>query len=158
MNRPFANRTELAGGSVHTLTVEVDDEQVLRLESPPADRPRFDENALFVEPGAQMATQTVSCGFDGVKNFARPYQFFTKRRFRAHLDLGLHQFPRAFIEFDIPLQEKGGGTNPVDVAMLGGERFVRLCELPDLLEEQAAHGNNCRVARAQAFSRPVDYW
>src|SRR6266436_4836658 len=156
MNRPFAYGAMFTCGSVHTLTVEVDDDQVLRLQSPPADRPRFDENEFLVEPGAQMTTQTVSRSFDGVENSACLNQPFTKCRFRVHLDLGLHQLPRAFIELDIPLQEQGGGTNPVDVAILGGERFVPLCEPPDLLEQQAAHGDNCRVARAQAFSRPVD--
>src|SRR6267154_1869514 len=86
MNRPFAYGAMFTCGSVHTLTVEVDDDQVLRLQPPPADRPRFDENALLVEPGAQMTTQTVSRGFDSVENFARPHQSFTKRRFHIHLN------------------------------------------------------------------------
>lgn len=53
-----------------------------------------------------MTTQTVSRGFDGVNNFAGLRQSFPKRRFRVQLNLGLHQIPRALLEFDIPLQEQ----------------------------------------------------
>src|ERR1700730_15766995 len=105
-----------------------------------------------------MAAQAVSRRFDGVENFACLYQPFTKCRFGVHLNLGFHQIPRAFIEFDIPLQEQRGGTDPVDIAMPRGKRFARLCEAPDLLKQKAAHRDDCGIARAQAFSRTVDDW
>ena len=54
----------------------------------------------------QGPIDTVCRGFDSVENFAGLDQFFTKFRFRVQLNHGLHQIPRALIEFHISLQKQ----------------------------------------------------
>ena len=98
-----------------------------------------------------MSAETVSRGLDRVEYLARLHQLFTDARFtkalfkacigawrlRVHLDLGLHQFPCAFVELDIPLQEQRGGADPVDVSMARCEWFAPFGKLPVAATERA---------------------
>src|SRR5207248_8989658 len=83
VDRPFLNRALLAECGVHTLSVEVDDDQVLRLKAPPTHRPGLDENSFVVQPGTQMSAQTIPRHFGRVQNPASFHQVFTKIGFKA---------------------------------------------------------------------------
>lgn len=111
MDRPLANRAAFARGCIHTLAVEVDDDQVFRSQPAPAHRPGFNEDSLLVEPGTQMSAQSISRSLNGVEDFARFYEPFTEIPFnscccRIHLDLCFHQVARALVELHITLQEQ----------------------------------------------------
>src|SRR2546423_12303670 len=83
MDRPFLNCAALAGCAIHALSLEVDDDQVLRLEAPPAHRSGLDENSFVVQLGAQMSAQTIPRYSGRVQDPASLHEVFTEIGFKA---------------------------------------------------------------------------
>src|SRR5262250_1094144 len=78
MDRPFPHGVALVGGTVDALSVEVDDDEVFRIESPPTHGPRLDQNPLVIELYAQMTPKTVAGDLGRVKDPAGLHHFLTK--------------------------------------------------------------------------------
>src|SRR5438067_1788316 len=70
-------------GTVESLSFEIDNDQVSRLERTPTDRTGFNQNAVLVQARAQMTGETVAGGSDGIENLAPGYQILANHGFAS---------------------------------------------------------------------------
>src|SRR5262249_45775358 len=78
MDRPFPHGVALVGGTVDALSVEVDDDEIFRIESPPTHGPRLDQNPLVIKLYAQITSKAEGGDLGRVKDPAGLHHFLTK--------------------------------------------------------------------------------
>ena len=133
MNWPLRHSVWLSG-LVDTCACHINDDQALRFEFPPTNRARLNENAVFVEPRAEMATQPVPHCFCGIQHFARLNQFEAQGGpMHRKLHLGFHQIASAYLHLDFAIQHQGTRTHPVNIAMMRSEWFLPLMKRANFL-------------------------
>src|SRR5215467_2246552 len=81
MDLPFAHAAALVRRSIDAFAIEVDDDEVFRLEAPPTHGSRFDQNSLVIQLCAQMATEAVTGDLGRVEDTAGTDNVSTKIRF-----------------------------------------------------------------------------